>query len=106
MCGVFPEAEDLLEWAAEQTRAITQRDVDTQFGAGQDDITEQIDNLDQILSQFQIVLQSLTEGEAHDIVQNCKKNPAEAWRRLHKRFDPALGHKRNLLRMIISPGRL
>ena len=42
----------------------------------------------------------------HDMVQKCGKNGGEAWRLLHRRFDPATGgRKRNLLRAIISPGR-
>ena len=57
-------------------------------------------------SSFFTVLVQLTEGESHDLVMNCNKNACEAWRRLQRRFDPVTGgRKRNLLRMIINPGR-
>ena len=49
---------------------------------------------------------ALTNREANDIVANSRKNPLEAWRRLHERYDPTGGgRKRNILRTIISPGR-
>ena len=51
-------------------------------------------------------LMALTSYEANDTVANSRKNPLEAWRRLQKRHDPTTGgRKRNLLRMITSPGR-
>ena len=53
-----------------------------------------------------IALMALTSYEANDIVANSRKNPLEARRRLHKRYDPTTGgRKRNLLRTINSPGR-
>ena len=46
----------------------------------------------------------MTEGEAYDLTQDV--NGLESWRRLHRRFDPSTGgRKRNLLRMVINPGR-
>ena len=57
-----------------------------------------------------MVLSQLTDGEPFDIVQNCVGDAtagAEAWRRLHKRYDPATGsRKRVLLRSTIAPPRV
>ena len=51
-------------------------------------------------------LMTLTSYAPNDIVANSLKNPLEAWWKLQKRYDPTTGgRKRNLLRMIISPGR-
>ena len=59
-----------------------------------------------MLQQMHTALMALTNYEANDIVANSRKNPLEASRRLQQRYDPTTGgRKRELQRMIISPGR-
>ena len=87
------------------SRTIEERDIEEEFGALADE-TKRVDGLQQMLQQLFTVPVQLTEGESHELVMNCQKNPCEAWRRLQRRFDPVTGgRKRNLLRMIINPGR-
>ena len=63
-------------------------------------------NLEFVLQHMHEMLTIRTSQEANDIVANSRKNPLEAWRRLHERYDPtAGGRKRNSFRAIISPGR-
>ena len=63
-------------------------------------------NLEFVLHHTQEMLRTRTSQEANDIVANSRKNPLEAWRRLHERCDPTVGgRKRNILRAIFSPGR-
>ena len=63
-------------------------------------------NLELILQHMHETLMTRTSQEANDIVANSRKNPLEAWRRPHERYDPTGGgRKRNILRTIISPGR-
>ena len=57
--------------------------------------------------QLRTVLAHLTEGESWSIVQNCGRNGLEAWRGVHKRFDPlTCGRRRNMLRAIMAPQRV
>ncbi|CAK0855964.1 unnamed protein product [Prorocentrum cordatum] len=104
--GVFPEAERLLEWSADQGGEVELDAVRDEFGELQDDPERRVEQLEAITHQLFTALIQLTEGESLNIVKNSKKNPYEAWRRLQKRFDPATGgRKRNLLRTILNPGR-
>eukprot|EP00972_Heterocapsa_arctica_P113461 16437217-Heterocapsa_arctica.AAC.1 len=50
---------------------------------------------------------ALTEGERFDVVTSCGAGQGfEAWRRLHKRWDPlTAGRARGLLREILNPSR-
>ena len=60
-------------------------------------------NLEHILQHTHETFVTRTSQEGNDIVANSRKNPLEAWRRLHERYDPTGGgRKRNILRTIIS----
>eukprot|EP00971_Amphidinium_carterae_P033414 658064-Amphidinium_carterae.1 len=50
---------------------------------------------------------SLTDGESFDLVMGAAAGEGlEAWRRLHRRWDPLrTGRERGLLREILTPGR-
>ena len=53
------------------------------------------------------MLSLLTEMEAFSIVQISARNGLEAWRRLHRRYDPISGgRRRNLLRAVMAPQRV
>ena len=81
--GVIKVSEMMVEWSAEYVTEIT---------------TELSD-----LQQMQTAHMALTSHEADDIVANLRKNPLEAWRRLHKRYDPTTGGSNgNLLLTIVS----
>ena len=106
LVGVQPHLEEMLEWALEQDVEISLTDVADNVGANADP-TEQIDGCSQINVQLKTVLAHLCEGESWSIVQNCGRNGLEAWRRLHRRFDPLTGgRRRNLLRAIMAPQRV
>ena len=63
-------------------------------------------NLEFVPQQMHAALVALTSHEANDIVTNSRKNPLDTLRRLQKRSDLTTGErKRNLLQIIISPGR-
>ena len=60
-----------------------------------------------LADQLYTVLMTLVEGESFDILVGSGSGEGlEAWRRLHKRWDPlTTGRARGLLREILSPGR-
>ena len=65
-----------------------------------------ISNVGVVDTQLHMVPMQLTEMEGHDFVVRCGRCGLEAWRLLHRRFDPATGgRKRNIFSAIISPGR-
>merc|ERR1712194_124365 len=57
--------------------------------------------------QLFIVLCSLTDGESFDVVSSAGAGAGyEAWRCLHRRWDPyTAGRARGLLKDILNPGR-
>ena len=65
------------------------------------------DTLRMLADQLYTVLMTLVEGESFDILVGSGSGEGlEAWRRLHKRWDPlTTGRARGLLREILSPGR-
>ena len=102
--SIEPQLEKALEWSLEQDREISVLEVERQFGP---EAMDDIENMAALNQQLKTVLSHLTEGEAFSIVQNCGRNGLEAYRRLHRRYDPMTGgRKRNLLRAIMSPQRV
>ena len=107
--SVFGESfRQVFEWAAERSEPIEQDDWMTAFGTtnGHDE-EDGIQGITDLVQQLHAALSQLTDGESFDITQNSGAgNGLEAWRRLHRRYDPATGgRKRVLLRSIINPGR-
>ena len=102
---VIKESEMMLEWASDQTTEITKTAMDLEFLPTDTNEDRGVQNLEFILQQMYTILMDLTGGEANDMVDNSRKNPLEAWRRLQERYDPSLVNKRNILRTNISPGR-
>jgi len=104
LISIEPRLEEALEWALEQDTEITVAMVDERFGS---DAIDPIPHVASVNQQFKTVLSHLTEMEAYSIVQNCSRNGLEAWRRLHRRYDPITGgRRRNLLRAIMAPQRV
>ena len=66
-----------------------------------------LDTLRMLVDQLYTVLMTLVEGESFDILVGSGPGEGlEAWRCLHKRWDPlTTGRARGLLREILSPGR-
>ena len=103
--GVLKESKMMLDWTADQTMEITTTAIDLEFLPTESNGGRGVRNLEFVLKHMHEMLRSRTSQEANDIVANSQKNPLEAWRRLHERFDPtAGGRKRNILRTVISPG--
>ena len=103
---VIKESEMMVEWASDQPMEITTTAIDPEFLPTDSNEGRGVRNLELILQHIHETLTTRTSQEANDIVANSRKNPLEAWRRLHERYDPTGGgRKRNTLRPIISPGR-
>ena len=100
ICAVFNDLTPVLEWAMEQDHEITTTMVNDNFGTDADAI-DQIDDLPSKLHQVGMLLIQMTEHEPFDIVRNCGESfvsGLEAWRKLHRRFDPStVGRKTALL---------
>ncbi|CAE7854404.1 GIP [Symbiodinium necroappetens] len=108
--------EEVLEWVIEQETDVGNGDVDLQFGHftamspdGVEQATTETPGVEDIAEkgdQLWRLLQHLCTGESEGIVVNATGG-YEAWRRLHRRFDPlSAGRKRNLLRAILNPVRV
>ena len=90
--SAHPGARDVLTWAVEKESAT--------------EVVMPPDTLRMLADQLYIVLMTLVEGEPFDILVGSGSGEGlEAWRRLHKRWDPlTTGRARGLLREILSPG--
>ena len=84
---------------------ITTELIDLEFLPTSTNVKRGVRNLEFVLQQA--ALMAVTSYETNGIVVNLWKNPLEAWRRLHKLYDPMTsGTKRNWLTTIITPGKL
>lgn len=107
MRGVLGEQwRKVFEWAVEQTNDLSVDGADAVWGELAEE-EDSIPDFQNAVGQIHTALTQLTDGESFDIVVNAGAgNGLEAWRKLHRRFDPATGgRKRNLLRGIMNPGR-
>lgn len=97
--SVFPESRDLLHVAAE---SLVEVDVDT-LKADPDLPDDAI--IDEVNGQLYSCLMALTSDEPFDISVGAGLGCGlEAWRRLHKRYDPlTAGRSRGLLREVLAP---
>ena len=94
-------ATDVLTWTVERESAtVTEANAATE-------VVMPLDTLRMLADQLYTVLMPLVEGESFDIFLGSESGEGlEAWRRLHKRWDPlTTGIARGLLREILSPGR-
>ena len=102
LCAILGEAtRPLLEWLSEQESEIGELDIDQ-------DLWEHLPlSVPDFSNQVYHLLVNFTEGETYDLMAgtaNLRGNGLDAWRRLHKRWDPAVaGRSRKLLRMITNP---
>eukprot|EP00913_Durusdinium_trenchii_P003035 g2806.t1 len=85
---------------------ITITEIDANYGHSAD-ILDQWDDVEDFNSQLYTVLRATTEGIPFDLVENCPTGSGlEAWRSLHRRFDPATGsRKRVMLQALTNPER-
>ena len=85
---------------------ITTTTIDLEFLPTDSNEGRGVRNLELILQHMHETLMTCTSQEANDFVANSRKNPLEAWRRLHERYDLiGEGRKRNIFRTIMSLGR-
>ena len=99
--SVHPGAGDVLTWAVEKESAtVAEANAATE-------VVMPPDTLRMLADQLYTVLMTLVEGESFDILVGAGSGEGlEAWRRLHKRWDPlTTGRARGLLREILSLGR-
>ena len=99
--SVHPGARNVLTWAVERDSAtVLEANAATE-------VVMPLDTLRMLADQLYTVLMTLVEGDSFDILVGSGSGEGlEAWRRLHKRWDPlTTGRARGLLREILSPGR-
>ena len=99
--SVHPGARDVLTWAVERDSAtVSEANAATE-------VVMPLDTLRMLADQLKTVPMTFVEGESFDIlVGHGSGEGLEAWRRLHKRWDPlTTGRARGLLKKIVSPGR-
>ena len=101
IAGAYLEAREILAQAAECEEVVTVQSIDIK------DLKSTEGEVAEINDQVYTVALSLTHGEAADIVVGAGEGAGlEAWRKLHRRYDPlTLGRSRGLLKEIINPGR-
>ena len=85
---------------------ITEKDIRENYGEDSDPM-DTWDDIHDFDSQLYSVLRATTEGLAFDVIENIATGAGlEAWRALHRRFDPATGsRKRIMLQALTSPER-
>ncbi|CAK0872909.1 unnamed protein product [Prorocentrum cordatum] len=90
--GVYGERfRQVLEWSIDRNEAIDRGMWQQAYGQASDD---EIGNIDEMVAQVYKAIQQLVTGEPFDTTQNVEKgNGLECWR------------KRNLLKLVLSPGR-
>ena len=99
--SVHPGARDVLTWAVERESAtVAEANAATE-------VVMPLDTLRMLADQLHTVLMTLVGRESFDVlVGSGSGDGLEAWRRLHKRWDPlTTGRARGLLREIFSLGR-
>ena len=81
--SVHPGARDVLTWAVEKESAtVAEANAATE-------VVMPPDTLRMLADQLYTVLMTLVEGESFDILVGSGSGEGlEAWRRLHKRWDP------------------
>ena len=81
--SVHPGARDVLTWAVERESAtVTEANAATE-------VVMPLDTLRMLADQLYTVLMTLVDGESFDILVGSGSGEGlEAWRRLHKRWDP------------------
>ena len=101
VASVHPGARDVLTWAVEVESATVME------ANAASEILMPWETLQVLADLLYTVLMTLVESESFDIlVGSGSREGLEAWRRLHKRWDPlTMGRARGLLRKILSPGR-
>ena len=105
--GVFGgKSREVMEWASAMDAEITENDIMDTFGINADDL-DRWEDIGDFNSQLYSVLRATTESVAFDIVENVTTGQGlEAWRALHRRFDPATGsRKRIMLQALTNPER-
>ena len=83
-----------------------ERELETTYGTSADEL-DRVDACTIGNVEVYTLLLQLTLGESFDIVMNTTRGQGyEAYRRLARRWDPTTGgRRRNLLRIILQPGR-
>ena len=101
VASVYPDVRFSLAWVIEQEVKPTMQDL-----ALADPILDEA-QVGEINEGLYVVLSSLTDAESFDIVVGSGAGEGyEAWRRLHRRWDPyTAGRARSLLKDILNPGR-
>ena len=85
---------------------ITTTTIDLEFSPTDSNEGRGVRNLEVILHHMHETLMTCTSQEANDTVANSRKNPLEACRRQHERYDIiGEGRKKNVFRTVMSLGR-
>eukprot|EP00435_Cladocopium_sp_Y103_P030063 s1902_g7.t1 len=105
--GVFGgKSREVLEWASGMDQEIGDKEISDSYGNNAD-LLDQWDEVYEFNNQLYSVLRATTESIPFDVVENVVTGAGlDAWRCLHKRFDPATGsRKRVMLHALTNPER-
>eukprot|EP00435_Cladocopium_sp_Y103_P070140 s53_g34.t1 len=104
--GVYGgKSREVLEWASAMDAEIGDKEISDNYGNNAD-LLDQWDEIYEFNNQLYSVLRATTEGVPFDVVENVMTGAGlDAWRCLHKRFDPAGSRKRVMLHALTNPER-
>ena len=103
--GVYGgKVREILEWASTSDAEVDEALIDATYGINADP-SDEWDDVYDFNGQLYSVLRATTEGIPFDVVENVPTGHGlEAWRCLHRRFDPATGsRKRIMLNALTNP---
>ncbi|CAE7245381.1 unnamed protein product [Symbiodinium sp. CCMP2592] len=102
--SVHKDLEQPLAYAEDCDEQLTATKLKALFGPTTPAV-EHIPGLEEKDAQLHAVLQTLCEGEAFTLVRSAGRGAGlEAWRKLHRRYDPSTGGRRRaLLRSVLAP---
>ena len=104
--SIHSRLKPVLDWATEQEEPITDETLQKEFTGA--DVEWKRWRPGVVTQAFEVyaMLGHLSDGSIDDIIYNSDRNGIESWRQLHRQRAPVTGGRvRNLLRVIISPGR-
>ena len=96
----------VLDWAVEQDSQITKEDLQDQWIELASTEEEKRPRIEEEDDQLHTLLDQITAEESNEIVESAAEMGLEAWRLLHRRWDPTSGGRRQqLLAQIMRPDR-
>lgn len=98
---------EAMQWSLDNDVQVTADSLYNAYGGGADHL-DQIEDVDSKNSQFFRALRNVTEGTPFNTIDNVEDgNGLEAWRQLHRKYDPNHGGiKSSMLNALLRPERV